>query len=201
MRSEASRFARHIALDRSISREDIDTGIYPHADRGLDTYYEWCPRLKPVLATLASALPHPRGLDVGCGTGRAAAEMMTAYRTLDMQGVTLTFHPPVTGHTALPRERIHISHAGSKRFSSQRFDLLTAVGSLDVSDTLAEEGPRVLDLVAPGGFFILTSSIWMSDRSPALLHVMAYGQRQYGMTVRNDTNYLNNFSITFHRPA
>ncbi len=152
---ELSPLPHRLHIDRLSSATEIASNFYPHADRDLNLYKEMVPCLHDLLTGLTQTKKEVKALDVGCGTGRAAAELMDAYPGVDMRGITLIFHPPVASHKYLPRSRIKICHAGKTGFPERSFDFIIAVGSLDTSDTIFEEGRAVLRLVNQGGIFIL----------------------------------------------
>lgn len=157
---DQSMHAIHLAVDRQTSMREIRSGIYRlNADRSFLMYQFQIPPLEQIVQSLCEQKTLVKGLDVGCGTGRAAAEIMIAHPALDMQGVTLVYHPPVEYHKFLPRNKIRIAHAGNTGFPNESFDFLIAVGSFDTSDTLEYEGNAVLQLVAKGGFFIFNPCV------------------------------------------
>lgn len=149
--------------DAMSSRYDIDRDYYPHADRGIVDYREHLPGLLPRIDELidhASAVHEGHvlisGLDITCGTSRAAADIMDRYFPhVDMRGNTLVYHPPIPGHSSLPRERIKIGRASRTGIEPGSVDFILDVCGLSHTSPFAEGG-AALGLLAPGGFFMTT---------------------------------------------
>lgn len=169
---------RNIRLDleRQFSIDDIERGSYSHADRDLFFYRALILGLDRIVSDLIELNGKIDVLDVGCGTGRASAELMEKYSPdLDAIGVTLTHHPPIGENKFLPPERVVISSIGNAGFEEDSFHLAYAVGSLDVSHTIFMEGKTVLPLIKPGGMFVLapTSNGFPVD-DPEIHELMAH---------------------------
>ncbi len=196
---DRSALALSIAVDREVSRDEIESRYYPHADRDLFSYRRMIPSLDAVLSFLSKSGKVIRGLDAGCGTGRAAAEMMEAYPSLDMRGITLIFHPPVQDHKFLPKEKIKICHAGNTGYSDQSFDFIVAVGSLDTSWTISSGGMGLLNLVAENGYFILSPAVYRED-DPDIEELVTYAKNS-GFSVSQDLNAQGCHNFIFCRAA
>lgn len=152
MSIDRKELARKLTSDRDMSERWIQRGYYPHANRGYLDYQLTIPTLKEDVEKLLTTRGKIRGLDIGCGTSRAAAMMMHEHGTnLVMEGVTLNYFPPLQGDNVLPREKIKICRAGNTGFPPKSFDLIVAIGSLTTTGTVFSEGIHVLKLVAPGG--------------------------------------------------
>ncbi len=185
---DQSAHVSRLISDREVSRGEIQSGAYKeNADRSFIAYKMMIPVLEPIILSLVEQKSVVKGLDVGCGTGRAAAGIADNYPSVHMQGVTLIYHPPVGDHRFLPRHKIRIANAGNTHYPERSFDLLLAVGSLDTSDTLEYEGAAVLKLLAKGGFFIFAPAVWSKYSEEALAGVTKSAEEQ-GISFFRDRN-------------
>jgi hypothetical protein len=161
--SKEGNLTRIIHKDAMSSRYDVKDEYYPHADRGIADYQEHLPGLLPQIDELinhASAVHEGHvlisGLDITCGTSRAAADIMSRFSPhVDMRGNTLVYHPPIPDHSSLPRERIKIGRASRTGIQPGSMDFILDVCGLSHTSPFVEGG-AALGLLAPGGFFMTT---------------------------------------------
>lgn len=188
--------AMRLFMDRLTSKDEIEDNWYPHADRDIDFYRVMIPPLDTLIRSQLARHTPVRGLDAGCGTGRAAFGIQEAYPDVDMRGVSLVYHPPHSPWESLPREKIKIGRAGHTGYPNKSFDLVIAVGSIDVSDTIVEEGSRILDLVDSGGVFIFAPTIWYSTQEKATGHLIAHAETE-GFSTQTGMNILDHPYMIF----
>lgn len=152
--------ALSIRADRITSREEIEFGHYPHADRSLDDYRFVIADFDEIVRKLISNNKNPIQIyDVGCGTGRAMAELEEKYGgKVSCSGCTLNRFPPIEGHKFLPREKIAIKHARNLGLPPESFHLILAVGSLARTEELFLSGQEIFKLIKPGGYFIVVDT-------------------------------------------
>ncbi len=159
----------HLLLQssRELSIQEVDSGFYPHADRGLAFYRALIPRLDEIVLLLAKRNDRIKCLDAGCGTSRGIAELADAYRgLLDPYGITLSRYPPLMNAACLPDDKLLETSIRDAPFVPGEFTLTLAVGSIDTSNTVVSEGSKLLELTAKGGVFIFaptTSGAYDSD--------------------------------------
>lgn len=130
---------------------------YGHFNRPWSVYALFGPRLEPYLDRLLQIQPSGiRLFDIGCGTGRAAAEIEAkSGGKITALGSTLTRMPPWPGYPSLDPERIRIAHAGNLRLPPESQDLILAVGSLEFSHDFTGNIPRILNVLSRNGLFFL----------------------------------------------
>lgn len=156
--------ARRLMIDAHTSSQEVKSGRYEHADRNARMYRGYIPGLDLIIKELIDKHNLVRMLDVGCGTGRAAQELSNNYHpNVSVRGLTLVYHPPLAMHAFLPREKIIVSSVSDSGIQAGSIDVATAIGSLDTSGTIHEEGAAVLDLIREGGVFIFAPTTGMSS--------------------------------------
>ncbi len=148
------------------ARNEVATGVYPHADRSLSMYRRMIPGLDTFVQSLLRLKSPLSCLDAGCGTSQAVSQLEAAYQNaLIAYGVNLVAYPPTTTHV-LPPERLIISSIGGAPFAEKQFNLILAVGSIDTSMTITQEGTRLLQLLADPGVFIFAPTTFFSGDEP-----------------------------------
>lgn len=198
--TERQILAQTLRADRITSREDIAMGWCSATNRSYEDYRGLFPLLPAYIQALKSQIGNIRGLDLGCGTGRAAAEIMQAHPNIDFRGISLVRYPPVPGNLALPKERVKICHAGHTGFPEESFDLILAFRSLEVSHTIVEGGKGALKLLAPKGVFIFLAHIWeeFGEKEVYTLQELAKDQGfkvKYSYIEAHDHHYYDSFAF------
>jgi SAM-dependent methyltransferase len=183
---------------RTNGLKEAQGGFYPHVNRSLEEYRLLIPGLDSIVMQLLKAQSSIHCLDAGCGTGRAAAELGLTYPNVEVTGVTLVKYPPLPNQARLPDERIIESSIGEAPFMKEQFNLILAVGSIDVSNTIVQEGEKLLELTAKQGFFIFApTSIFEGNSHCEELEGIA---RESGIKV---ASFMSNYQLPvyiFHKP-
>lgn len=137
------------------SQTDIQAGRFAHYERSYPEYLYHIPNLRDILDELQSRNVPLEGLDFGCGRGVAAEQINEHWTNISMHGIDLVRYPINNNKPHLPENKIMISSLGKANLPKGSYDLILAVGSLDTSYTLEEDGPRILDLIKPNGYAII----------------------------------------------
>ena len=159
-----------------------------NADFGF--YSLWLPDLPNILQTLTEGSVV---MDVGCGTGNAAAGMAQFAPNLDIYGCTLSYYPPVAGSNYLLKDRIYICPA---RDIPKQFDLAVSIGALEVSGTVLEDGPILLDLLNPGGIAMFAPTVPTDAAISSFNTLLQIGRRSgFASTMSITKNILILFTL------
>ncbi len=169
---------------RSVDTVKLDENNIDHLRRTLPEYRYYIPKLWDILKDLQSRGVQLTGLDVGCGMG-VAAESIRKHYGIDMSGLDLVDYPDISNRPHLPKDKIIISDLASARFPKESFDLIIALGSLTVSKTLEVDGPRVLELVKPGGYVIVAPVV---PFDPMSIEPMVRLAKELNFSVWTDNN-------------
>lgn len=147
--------------------ETKKTGSYEdYCDRGIDFYEYLIPGLRAqTLIQIMKNHGRIRIGDIGCGTGRALKQMQMMYGSdpnyqVDIMGVNLVEFPPIDSQFALEKNEFIEADilACAEEDLGGKFNLVLAVGSLNVSFMIEAGGQKALSLLAPGGIFIMADN-------------------------------------------
>lgn len=143
--------------------KDIAAGRFAHVERGFLEYLFYVPQLRQIGDELQSRGVPVTGLDVGCGRGVAAQHIQDLYDNMSMHGIDIVKYPVNPNKSHLPDDKIIIDSLGHANLPNESYDLILAIGSLDVSHTLEEDGPRILELLKPNGYAIIAPTSIRND--------------------------------------
>lgn len=149
-----SLYDRKITISRETGMDVIKSSLQKHIERNLIEYLYYIQDLRSILTDLQSRSEPVIGLDVGCGRAVAAKQIEKHFK-IKMKGVDLIEYPENPEKPHLDRNDITIASLQDANFPKESFDLLIAVGSLDTSGTIEEDGVRMLELMKPNGYAII----------------------------------------------